>query len=80
MNLSDLHLPEIGDTCTGINFTEHTECNGMDCVVTEFIEITEHTKGPCGAIWAPGNYYKCQWDDGQIGACALHNLQVKVKA
>lgn len=80
MNLRDLHLPEIGDTCTGINFTEHTERNGMTCVIKKFIEIKEHAKGSCGAIWAPGNYYLCLWADGTEGACVLHNLQVKRKS
>lgn len=80
MNLRDLRLPEIGDTCTGINFERDVDRSGMDCLVERFIEITEHTKGPCGAIWVPGTYAVCLWADGQRGACALHNLELKVSA
>lgn len=80
MNLRDLYIPEIGDTCTGINFTRDTDRNDMECVVEEFIHIEEHAKGPDGSIWEPGTYYDCTWSDGVRGACALHNLQLKERA
>lgn len=80
MNLRDLYIPEIGDTCTGINFTRDTDRNGMECLVTEFIKVDEHTKGPCGFIWTPGTYYGVRFLDGVETGVSLHNLQLKERA
>lgn len=79
MNLRDLYIPQIGDTCFGMNFTKHTDRNGKECVIKAFIQIEEHTKDRDGVIWEPGLYFGCQWIDGVRGAVGLHNLQPKPK-
>lgn len=80
MNLRDLHLPEIGDSCTGVNFAKHTDRNGMQCTVKTWIQVEEHIKDREGVIWEPGLYFGCQWSDGQQGACGPHNLQPNPKS
>ena len=78
MNLRDLYIPQIGDICTSINFTEHTERNGMACEVIGFVEVKSHDKGPCGYIWTPGTYFSIRFADGVETAVGLHNLIPKV--
>lgn len=70
----------IGDICTGIGFTRHTDRNGQVCVVEDIIELEEHVKDDDGAIWEPGTYYACKWQDGQYGASEFENLRVERRA